>query len=327
MLRTPSGSPASAKISPQSSPPTNGDSSDGLATTVLPSASGAARAGGQDQGGVPGEDGADHPDRPAQPHGHGPGQVGGEDLADRAVGQGGRLAQQAGHEAHLEHPEPVGDAAGLAGQQADDLVGAALQDVGGGQEDPLALGRRRLRPGREGGLGGLDGPPGVLAGAGGDRGHDLARVRVEVLEGRPAAGAGPLAPDELPVLGGGHLRPPGSIGAASPTRPRQRGSYRVLRSRPWGPGGAGASTAVLLGAAGAGRRGRRRRGGGRRQRADHRAVGRGPGRRRRRRPGRRGDRLRLRQPAAPRHLPRRARAGPGRPGPGLLAQRPRPRSR
>src|SRR6266540_2773331 len=42
MFSAPSGSPASAKISPQSSPPTNGDSSDGLDTTVLPSTSGAA---------------------------------------------------------------------------------------------------------------------------------------------------------------------------------------------------------------------------------------------------------------------------------------------
>ena len=42
MLRTPSGSPASVKISAQSSPPTNGDSSDGLATTVFPRARGAA---------------------------------------------------------------------------------------------------------------------------------------------------------------------------------------------------------------------------------------------------------------------------------------------
>jgi hypothetical protein len=133
-----------------------------------------------------------------------PGQVGGEDLAERAVGQGGRLAQQAGHEAHLEHPEPVDAAAGLAGQQADDLVGPALQDVGRGQEDPLALGRRGLRPGGEGGGGGLDGPAGVLAGPGGDLGHHLARVRVEVLEGRPAAGLGPVASDEVPVLGGGH---------------------------------------------------------------------------------------------------------------------------
>jgi hypothetical protein len=162
-------------------------------------------AGRQDQGGVPGEDGPDHPDRPAQAHGHGPRQVGGEDLAERAVGQGGRLAQQAGHEAHLEHPEPVGAAAGLAGQQPDHLVGPALQDVGRGQEDPLALGRRRLRPGREGGGGGLHGPVGVLAGPGGDLGHHLARLRVEVLEGRRAAGLAPVAADEVPVLGGGHL--------------------------------------------------------------------------------------------------------------------------
>src|SRR5262245_11695090 len=42
MLRTPAGRPASAKISPQRRPPTYGESSDGLSTTVLPSAIGAA---------------------------------------------------------------------------------------------------------------------------------------------------------------------------------------------------------------------------------------------------------------------------------------------
>ena len=42
MFRTPAGRPAALKISPQSSPPTTGESSDGFRTTVLPSASGAA---------------------------------------------------------------------------------------------------------------------------------------------------------------------------------------------------------------------------------------------------------------------------------------------
>ena len=42
MFSTPAGSPASAKISPQSRPPAYGDHSDGFSTTVLPSASGAA---------------------------------------------------------------------------------------------------------------------------------------------------------------------------------------------------------------------------------------------------------------------------------------------
>src|SRR5947207_14229391 len=42
MLGTPAGSPASVKISPQSVPPTTGDSADGFSTTVLPSASGDA---------------------------------------------------------------------------------------------------------------------------------------------------------------------------------------------------------------------------------------------------------------------------------------------
>ena len=42
MFSTPAGSPASEKISPQSSPPAIGDHSDGLSTTAFPSASGAA---------------------------------------------------------------------------------------------------------------------------------------------------------------------------------------------------------------------------------------------------------------------------------------------
>ena len=41
MLRTPGGSPASAKISPHISPPTYGESSEGLSTTALPRTSGA----------------------------------------------------------------------------------------------------------------------------------------------------------------------------------------------------------------------------------------------------------------------------------------------
>ena len=42
MFSTPAGRPASAKISPQSSPPLNGDHSEGFRTTAFPSASGAA---------------------------------------------------------------------------------------------------------------------------------------------------------------------------------------------------------------------------------------------------------------------------------------------
>ena len=42
MFKTPAGSPASAKTSPHRSPPTCGDHSDGLRTTVLPRASAAA---------------------------------------------------------------------------------------------------------------------------------------------------------------------------------------------------------------------------------------------------------------------------------------------
>ena len=149
MFRTPAGRPASLKISPQIRPPTIGDSSDGFSTTVFPSASGAAieradRISAAFQGAIARDDA----DRLANAHGERPRVVGGEDLAERRVRGGRRLAQQARHEAHLEHAEAEAGA-GLPRQLADDLVAARLEDVGGLEEDRLTLGRHALRPLRE----------------------------------------------------------------------------------------------------------------------------------------------------------------------------------
>ena len=146
MLSTPGGRPASSKISPQSRPPTHGDSSDGLSTTVLPNTSGAAIERAERISAA--FHGAIAPTTPtglADGHRHRAGHVGREDLADRHVRGAGRLAEQAGHEVHLEHPEPEARA-GLAGQPAGDLVAARLEQVGGLQEDALPHGRRGLRP-------------------------------------------------------------------------------------------------------------------------------------------------------------------------------------
>ena len=84
MLSTPSGKPASAKISPQIRPPTIGDHSDGFKTTAVAEHERRGdRAGREDQRGVPGRDRADDADRPAQAHREGAGV--GRDAPRRAA--------------------------------------------------------------------------------------------------------------------------------------------------------------------------------------------------------------------------------------------------
>ena len=175
MLSTPAGSPASAKISPQSRPPEIGDHSDGFSTTVLPSASGAAiERAERISADVPRRDRADDADRPAQAHRE-RARVGRDHLAERRVGERRRLAQEPGHEVHLEHPEPE-RAARLAREEGDDLVLAALEHVGRLEEDALPRGRRASapRPGTRR-RGDLDRAARVLARSGRDLDDDLAR--------------------------------------------------------------------------------------------------------------------------------------------------------
>ena len=110
------------------------------------------------------------------------------------------LPEEPGHEVHLEHPEAERRPC-LAREQRDDLVLAALEHVGGLEEDPLAHRGRRLRPGRRGGRGGLDRAPGIRAGAGRDLGDELAVERVAILERATVLGVGPLTADEEPLRG------------------------------------------------------------------------------------------------------------------------------
>src|SRR5262249_44775600 len=114
----------------------------------------------------------------------------------RRVGGGRGLAEQARDEAHLEHAEAEA-ATGLPREQSDDLVASRLEDVGGLQEDRLALRREALRPLREGRGCCLDRAPRVVARAGGDVGDDVAGERVAVLERRALRRVRPLAADEL----------------------------------------------------------------------------------------------------------------------------------
>ena len=97
---------------------------------------------------------------------------------------------------HLEHAEAE-RGAGLAGEQVDDLVAPALEDVRGAEEDPLAHRRRRRGPGGEGLGGGLDRAARVVARAGGGAHDRLAGERVGHLEGGAAARGDPFAADEV----------------------------------------------------------------------------------------------------------------------------------
>ena len=128
-----------------------------------------------------GRDRAHDADGPAHAHRERAGDVGGQDLAGRCVRAAGGLPEQPGHEVHLEHAEAEARA-GLAGQQPDDLVHAALEDVGGPQEDALPHGRRRLRPLGERRGCGVDRRARVRGGAGGHARHDVAGERIDVVE-------------------------------------------------------------------------------------------------------------------------------------------------
>ena len=195
MLSTPAGKPASPKISAQIRPPEIGDHSEGLRTTVLPNAIGAViprseRISAAFQGAIA----PTTPDRLADTHGERPGQVGGDDLPHRLVARIRGLAQCAGREAHLEHAEAEGTAR-LAGEELDDLVAAALQDVGRAQEQRLARRRRRLRPRGECLRGGFDRPSGVVAPRRRNARDHVARVGVAVVERAAFRGLDPLAAD------------------------------------------------------------------------------------------------------------------------------------
>ena len=150
MFRTPAGSPASAKISPQSSPPDDRRPLRRLQhDRVAERERRGDRARREDQRRVPRRDRADHADRLAQAHRERARMIRRDHLADGAYASAAAWRKQAGHEAHLEHAEAEASQPVSRASELDDLVAAALEDVGGLQEDPLPLGRRRLRPRRE----------------------------------------------------------------------------------------------------------------------------------------------------------------------------------
>ena len=122
MFRTPGGRPASVKISPQISPPTTGESSDGFRTTVFPRANGAAieRA---ERISAEFRSRSRRRRRPASAAPSRRAGVGRDHLAERCVCEGRRLPEQAGHEdVRLEHREAEGCRA--ARERRDDLIRA-----------------------------------------------------------------------------------------------------------------------------------------------------------------------------------------------------------
>ena len=145
------------------------------------------RARREDQRRVPRRDRADDADRLADAHRERARDVGRDDLADRRVRERRRLAEEAGHEVHLEHAEaeaaPVSRASSATtSSRRLSRMSAALRKIrcrcAGGACDHAANAVGR----------GVDRAPRVLAAAGGDARDDVAGERVAVVE-RRAAGA------------------------------------------------------------------------------------------------------------------------------------------
>ena len=157
------------------------------------------RPGRQDQGGVPGRDRGDHADGAPDAHRHRTGHVGRDHLTDGQVRRAGCLAEQPRHEVELEHREAE-RRPGLADQRVGDLVVALVQEVRSLEEDPLALGRRRRRPGRECRRGGLDRTPCIGRTGRRSPADRLAGERVEDVERRAVRRLGPLTADEVAAL-------------------------------------------------------------------------------------------------------------------------------
>ena len=198
MFSTPAGRPASLKISPQIRPPTIGDSSDGFSTTVLPSASGAAiERADRISAAFHGAIAPTTPTGLRMPIANVPGWSDGMIWPSGAYARRRRLAQQARHEAHLEHAEAEAARRSRARAAPTTSSRRGLEDVGGLQEDRLALRRRRLRPGGERVGRGLDRARRVLARAGGHERDDVAGERIEVVERAAPGGVDPLPADEL----------------------------------------------------------------------------------------------------------------------------------
>src|ERR1700694_4515463 len=97
-------------------------------------------------------------------------------------------------------------AAGLRGQQADDLHLPSLENVGRLQEEALLRAGRGLPPGGKGVGRGLDRSFGIVARRGRDGRHRLAREGITVGVGRALGRADPFAADELLVVLGSRLR-------------------------------------------------------------------------------------------------------------------------
>ena len=159
MLSTPAGSPASAKISPQSSPPRRATPRTASARRCCRAR--AARRSSAPRGSAPRSRARSR--RRRRPAGAGPSparrDVGRDHLARRGVGERRRLAEAARDEVHLEHAEAEAWLPVSRASQRDDLVARGSR----ARRPPSGRCRWRTAGGvcdqrRERRRGGLDGP-------------------------------------------------------------------------------------------------------------------------------------------------------------------------
>ena len=154
------------------------------------------RAGREDQCRVPRCDRGDDADRLADSHRQRSRMVGGNDLTGREVTDRGGLPEETRHEVRLEHPHPEARTR-LRGEQRDDLVATALENVRCLEEDRLALGGQALRPRRERVGRRLDRARRILSCPGRHVGDDITGERVDVVKHPSAGSVTPFTANEL----------------------------------------------------------------------------------------------------------------------------------
>ena len=200
MLSTPGGRPAASKISPQIRPPTIGEFSEGLSTTVLPSTSGAAMERAERISAA--FQGAMAPTTPTglrMPIANAPGMSEGRISPVGAYALPAAWRKSPGTKCIWNMPKPK--LAPVSRASSPTISSMRLSRMSAAlQEDALSHGRRRLRPGRERRGRGVDRGARVGGGAGGHAGHDVAGERIDVVERATVGGSHPLARDELARL-------------------------------------------------------------------------------------------------------------------------------
>jgi hypothetical protein len=210
-LHTPGGKPASRNMSPRKRPAAKGECSLGFITTVLPAAKGAATdLTPRMMGAFQGAKAATTPAGWRRARDSEPGIDVGMTSPIGWVTRAAASLSISVASCTLKWP-PAGHGTGLFSHERHGLLGAALEHVGGPQQEAAALDGKGRRPGPEGAVGGVHGQGGILGPGGGHGGHHVARVGVDVGCALATDGSHVVGPDKQLAFGYHGTSVPGGV--------------------------------------------------------------------------------------------------------------------